>query len=163
MADGSWVFVDFVIISTLVRLVAKEVDFLEVFVSHVLQAVSLVPSSRENVKRDLATNGVSQAEVWELFLQGINELFSDFVLLVEDFVVVTLLGGSVSSNRRNIDHTVSELNESASSDWKINIRQVTQDELDKLVESLKLEELEERIELGCMPLSGSGSGLILWN
>ncbi|WP_353587794.1 hypothetical protein [Hoylesella timonensis] len=36
-------------------------------------------------------------------------------------------------------------------------------ELDKLVESLKLEELEERIELGCMPLSGSGSGLILWN
>ncbi len=37
------------------------------------------------------------------------------------------------------------------------------DELDKLVDSLKLEELEERIELGCMPLSGSGSGLILWN
>jgi len=36
-------------------------------------------------------------------------------------------------------------------------------ELDKLVDSLKLEELEERIELGCMPLAGSGSGLVLWN
>lgn len=34
--------------------------------------------------------------------------------------------------------------------------------LDDLVNSLELEELEERIELGCMPLTGTGSGISLW-
>lgn len=38
----------------------------------------------------------------------------------------------------------------------------TKKELDELVNSLELEELEERIELGCLPLTGTGSGISLW-
>lgn len=35
-------------------------------------------------------------------------------------------------------------------------------ELDKLVDSLELEELEERIELGCFPGKGGGISANVW-
>ncbi len=35
-------------------------------------------------------------------------------------------------------------------------------ELDKLVDSLELEELEERIELGCLPGKGGGISANVW-
>lgn len=37
------------------------------------------------------------------------------------------------------------------------------DELDDLVNSFELEELEERIELGCFPMCGTGSGPLVWS
>ena len=37
------------------------------------------------------------------------------------------------------------------------------DELDNLIESFNLEELEERIELGCFPGTSSSGSLSLWS
>jgi hypothetical protein len=67
VANSAWVLEDLVVVAALVRLVAKEVDSVVLDAAdlllgfHVLQAVRLVPASREDVERDLAADGVS---VW---------------------------------------------------------------------------------------------------
>lgn len=65
MANGSGVRVNLVIITTWERLVSEEVDRL-VFNAgdlllgfHMLQAVRLVPTGREDVERDLSTDGIA--------------------------------------------------------------------------------------------------------
>lgn len=68
MSDGSWVTVNFIIVASREGLVTEEVDRLVVDTSnllfrlHVLQAVSLVPAGREDIKRDLTADGVA---VWK--------------------------------------------------------------------------------------------------
>ena len=64
--DRPLVLVNFVVVAALVRLVAEEVDRLEVHtiglvlvLLDVLQAVGLVPTSGEDVERDLTTDRVS--------------------------------------------------------------------------------------------------------
>jgi hypothetical protein len=54
--------VDFIVVTTLVSLVAKEVNVGEALVLDVAQAVGLVPSSGEHIERDLSTNGKGQGE-----------------------------------------------------------------------------------------------------
>ena len=44
----------------LVRFISEEVDLLKLLVRDMLQAECLVPSVREDVKRDLAADGVRQ-------------------------------------------------------------------------------------------------------
>lgn len=65
MSDGSGVFVDFIIVASHKSLVTEEVDGL-VFDARnallgldVLQTVSLVPAGGEDVKGDLAADGVT--------------------------------------------------------------------------------------------------------
>lgn len=64
MSDRTRILKDLVVVAALVGLVAEEVDF-RVFdardfflLGQVLQAVGLVPASREDVEGDLSTNGV---------------------------------------------------------------------------------------------------------
>lgn len=64
MSNGPRIVVDLVVISSLERLVAEEVDrrvgdtsSLLGLVLKMLQAVRLVPSGREHIEGDLATNG----------------------------------------------------------------------------------------------------------
>ena len=65
MANGARVLEDLVVVAALVRLVAEEVDGAVLDATdlllcfHVLQAVGLVPSSREDIEGDLAANGVA--------------------------------------------------------------------------------------------------------
>ncbi|KAH3667606.1 hypothetical protein OGATHE_003129 [Ogataea polymorpha] len=133
MSNSSLVRVDLVVVASLVGLVTKEVDLLEALAFYVTQTIGFVPASRENVKRNLATDGVSQSQVWEIVLESLNHLLSDLVLQVVLLVVISLLGGGVSSNWRNIDHTLSEFNKRSSSDRQVQIGKVSQDKLDQLV------------------------------
>jgi len=62
-------------------LVTTEVNLGESFVLHMTEAVGLVPASREDVKGNLASNGVSESVVGELLPEGLNHLLADSVLL----------------------------------------------------------------------------------
>ena len=65
MANGARVLKDLIVVAALVRLVAEEVDGAVLDAAdlllgfHVLQAVRLVPSSREDIEGDLAADGVA--------------------------------------------------------------------------------------------------------
>lgn len=61
----------------LVRLVAEEVDLIKMLILNVAQAVRLVPSVRENVEGNLATNSVCERIIRESFLQGLDEGCAD--------------------------------------------------------------------------------------
>lgn len=85
MSDGSFIDKNFVIVTTDHSLVTKEMNFLETIFFNVLQTVGLIPTSGENVERDLATNGERQTVVWEFLFQSFNELSSDLVFLIVSF------------------------------------------------------------------------------
>ena len=59
----------------LVCFVSKKVDFI-ILLFDILQAEGFVPPLREDIKADLAPNGVSQPQVAKLFLKSLNECFS---------------------------------------------------------------------------------------
>lgn len=107
MAYRSLIAVDFPVISTFESLVSEEVDgsILDasalLFSFNVLEAVSLVPSGGENVERDLATDGICEAVVWELLLQGIDQVSSDVMFLVVpiDRVSQSFLSPSIAVER----------------------------------------------------------------
>lgn len=67
MSDGSGIFVDFIIVASDKSLITEEVNSLvfdagDTFLGfNVLQTVSLVPTGGEDVKGDLATDGVTNA------------------------------------------------------------------------------------------------------
>src|SRR5271155_4003139 len=73
MPSGSWVFIDFVIVTTLEGLVAEEVNGFVVdagkslgwicFCLYMLQAVRLVPAVWEDVERDLTADRVPKCLV----------------------------------------------------------------------------------------------------
>lgn len=133
MANSSRVLVNFVVVTALVGLVTKEVNVLEVLALNVSQAVSLVPASGEDIKGDLTTNGVSQAVVGELLLEGLDHGSTDLVGKIELLKLVTLSGGGVTANGGNIDHAVSELNKGTTALGQLDISKVSEDENNKLV------------------------------
>jgi CheY-like chemotaxis protein len=66
MANGAWILVDLVVVAALERLVAKEVDLVELDTVwqlcvglDVLQAICLVPTCWEDVEGDLTADGVA--------------------------------------------------------------------------------------------------------
>lgn len=113
----------------LVRLVSEEVDVGESLLLDMLECVRLVPSLREDVEGNLAADGVCEAIVWELVLQGGNEFGANFMLLVVLLEIDTFLNAGVSSNRRDVDHSISEFDECAPHDGNFQLADVTQAEL----------------------------------
>ena len=57
----------------LVCLVTEEMDFLEALVLDVAQAIGLVPTGGEDIKRYLSTDGKGEVIVGELLLQDFHE------------------------------------------------------------------------------------------
>jgi hypothetical protein len=64
--------------------VTEEMYFLELFVRDMLQSVGLVPSVREDVKRNLATNREGKPVVRKFILQDFDESSSEAVFLRMD-------------------------------------------------------------------------------
>lgn len=79
MSNCSRVDVNFIIVSSFVRLVSKEMNLTVAFVLNMSERISLVPSGREDVKRYLAADGIRQAVRAELFPEGGDEGFADVV------------------------------------------------------------------------------------
>ena len=73
-----------------------------------------------------------QAEIRELLLQRRNELLSNLVLQIILLILVPLLHSGITTNWRDIDHAVPELDECTSLDRNIEICDVMQHEPDEL-------------------------------
>ena len=67
----------------LVSLVTEKMDLLETFVLDMSQTVGLVPSSGEDIERDLSPDGVGDVVVGEFFPQDFHEGGPDFVNMLE--------------------------------------------------------------------------------
>jgi hypothetical protein len=61
----------------IVGLVAKEMYFGEGPVFHVVQGIGLVPTMRENIKRDLSSDRVGQTIISKLLPEDVDELFTN--------------------------------------------------------------------------------------
>jgi hypothetical protein len=153
--DRAVISVDLVVIATLVRLVAEEMDGSVVqaiwevlLVRQVLQAVRLVPTGRKNVEGNLAAYGVAvislvgvrltlgssrsgderEFEIRKLLLQRLNKLGPHIMLQIELIEIFPLLYTSIPANRANIYHPIPELHERASLHRDIEICDVVQAE-----------------------------------
>lgn len=114
MSNCPAILVDLIVIAPFVRLVSKEMNRFVVYardfllVLEMLQTVRLIPSGREDVERDLATDGECKTEIRELFLQGRHEFFTYLVLLVEFVKFVPFLDSCISAYGRDVDHAIPE-------------------------------------------------------
>lgn len=63
------------------RLVAEEMDCLELFIRDVVQAERLVPAVGEDIERDLSADGEGKAVVRKLLPQHLDERGADTMLL----------------------------------------------------------------------------------
>ena len=117
VALGAKVLKDFVVVTARHSLISKEVDFREL--GDVLQAVSLVPTNGENVDADLASNGELESKgSAKLLFHSLNHGFADLVLVVVLEELNALLLSAVTTNRAQVQHAGTELDESSSLSYK---------------------------------------------
>lgn len=65
----------------LVCFVAEEMYFFKAFVKKAFQAIRFVPSSRENIKGNLAANRIRQATICKLLSEDVNKFGTELMLL----------------------------------------------------------------------------------
>lgn len=175
VADRPWVLKDLIVIAALVGLVTEKVDRIPAQVSgrlavldtgtvnesHIAKRICLVPSVREDVKRDLTTDRVGETIVRELLLESRNKGIADVVDLVVLFKLDSLVDTvyvielerqfprrttfmlkcatkgeylrSIPSDRRDVDHAISELDKSTTHDGQIELGDVLEAELGELL------------------------------
>jgi hypothetical protein len=96
VSSHEFVVVDLVVVTTLHRLITKEMDFLEYFALDMSQTIRFVPASRENVERDLTTDRVRQIVVAEFGTELFHQFGADVMDLVVIFKLVSL-GSAINS------------------------------------------------------------------
>ena len=160
MANCSRIAVDLIVVATLICPVAKEVDCSVInptgelgFVLEMLQAICLIPTSREDIEGYLTTNWVSavsispiwsvlvcnntnysrQAQTRELLLQCSYERLPNLVLLIIPFKLISLLYTYISANRTNIHHAIPELHKRAPLYRDIQVCNIMQNKLYQLL------------------------------
>ena len=82
MTNDSQIFKKLLVIAPNCGLIAKKVDLLEAEIFDMLKTESFVPSGREYIERDLASDGEGEANVGELFDEGQAKVLADVMLLV---------------------------------------------------------------------------------
>lgn len=113
MSNSSLMRKDFKIVSSFKRLVSKEMNLIKVFRVDVFETVRFIPSRREAIKGDLATNAVRQIQIGKFLPHRLYHVLSDIVFQIKLFVIVTFFPGTVSTDRRDIEHARSEFNKRA--------------------------------------------------
>lgn len=139
MSNGPLIAVNLPIVTTGVRLVAKEMNLVvnnatpSFLFRNVREAVRLVPTSGKDVEGDLSANGVCETEVREGLLELGDHGGADVVLDVVSLVVVALLDGGVTANGGDVDHTVAELDKGTALDGDIEVGDVVEDPIANVV------------------------------
>jgi hypothetical protein len=132
-------FVDFMVISSLIGLISKEIYLFIVFQE--FKTISLVPSDWEHVKADLTSNRVFDSKIRELLFESINKLLSDEVFMVKLLEIISFSLRTISADWRNIDQSCSVFDESSSFDRNIDICDVVQAKADELFEFILAKEI----------------------
>ena len=136
---------NFKVVATFSSFIAKEVNFAEIVRLQVTQAEGLVPAAGEGVNGNLAPNRVLQAVIREFRFKGADEIGTDGVGLVEGFESQTFLVGAVATDRGNVDHGVTEFNEAAAFNGNVQIGNVAEREIDKLLVLFFTQEADEAL------------------
>jgi hypothetical protein len=136
--------VDFVVVAAWVGLVTEEVYLIVIFEE--AEAVGLVPADRENVEADLPANRVLYPQIRELLLQSLDELSSHLMLVVILLELVPLRLRAVPADGGNVDEARPVLDEGATFDGYLDVRQVVQAEIDELVQLLLSQEVLDALE-----------------
>jgi hypothetical protein len=125
------------VVSPLLRHIPKEMNFIInqptslVFGFDMPQTIRLVPASRKSIKTNLPTDRVLHPQVRKLPLQRLHHCFPDPMRLIIPLELVHLRVTCPLSNRRNIHHTIPELNKGAPLDWNIQVGDVFQHPADE--------------------------------
>lgn len=93
----------------------------------------------------LKWKNLRQTEMGKLFFENSDKLFANLCRLVVFGKLVTFLVARVSANRANVDHAVSELDESAALDGDVEIGNVVQTEVGKFLVAVFANELDEAV------------------
>ena len=111
-----------------------------IIVFEVLKTESFVPTSGENVETYLASYRICEVQVSEVQFQCIYKLLTNFMFFVIYFKLVTFFLRTVTTNRRNIHHSVSKFDKSSSFYYNklrfhrnVNLRKITQTEINKFL------------------------------
>ncbi len=124
---------NFVVISSLVGFVAKEMNFVKVALDE-LQAERLVPSFGENIEADLTPNRERKSKVREFSLEFLNKILPDAMNVVILLESISLLLATVPTYRRHVQHSISKFNERSSLHWYVNVCYLLQREVDELLQ-----------------------------
>lgn len=120
----------FEIISAFSSFIPKEMNFTEIVFFQVTQAEGLVPTLREGIDRNLATDGILQAVIGEFGFKGLDQIETDRVGLVEFFKGQTFFVRTIATDWRNVDHGVAEFDKTSTFNWEIQVGNVTKNEID---------------------------------
>lgn len=122
------------VIPTFHGLIPKEMNLCKVPVPigidlllNMIQTIPLIPPGREDIKTDLSTDTESQPKVRKLLSQNLDELFANFGGLVVFPEVQTFLMGRITTDRRDIDHPVTEFDECTAFDGDVEVGDVVED------------------------------------
>jgi hypothetical protein len=86
MTNDSLVSVDLKVIPTLKGLVSEEVNLIEVLSREEVQTISFVPTSREDIEGDLATDGIGQSQVTKSLFESQDHVTTNSTLLEEEVI-----------------------------------------------------------------------------
>lgn len=84
-----------------------------------------------NGKRE--NSNIRKSQAAKFLLENSNELLADLGVLIVGLKVVSLLGAGVSAHGADVDHAVTELDEGSSLDGDVQVGNVVQDEVGKLL------------------------------
>lgn len=132
MSNSSLILKYFVIITSFACLVSIEVNVPLIIIQE-FEAVSLIPSSWENIKWNLTSNWVSQRKIRESCLQDFNKVSSNMMLMIIFLEFVSLLQRTISPNRRNVNHSSSVLNECPSFHRKLDFAHVLKSKIHQIL------------------------------
>ena len=99
-----------------------------------LKTIRLIPTLRNNIKRDLSSNQIHKTIIAKFLLQHLHHLLTHMVNLVIFTKSITLFLRTITSNWADIDHSRTELNKCTSLYRNIQVTQVSQHKVDKPVQ-----------------------------
>lgn len=186
MPNRPGILVDLVVVATYHSLVAKEVDLVVldaigklVVGFDVVETVGLVPAVGKDIEGDHTANGVAtstslafsihakgdkssrQPEIWKLLLQRLHKLRPNPMLKIIFIKIRPLLITRVPTHRTNINHAIPELHKRASHNRYLQIRNISQAELNELLVFLLAEPADEGL-CGERNAHAEGAEPVLW-
>ena len=99
-----------------------------------LETVGFVPSLRDNIEGNLTTNQVHEVVFRKLLLENLDHLLTNMVLLVIKAKGITLLLRTIATDRTDVEHSRTELDEGTSLHGDTQLTNIAQDKVDELVQ-----------------------------
>ena len=135
--------IDLIVVLSGKSLISKKINWF--ILLQKLKTVSFVPTLWENVKTYLPSYRVSQIVTLKLFLQFFNQPFPYSVLFVVNLEVVSFRLRTVSPYGTDVDHSIAIFYESAPFDWNLNFAELSESEVEKLLQLFFAHKLAETL------------------